>query len=123
MCVPFATYAEFESFIDPVDTCQPRKDAKSYTDRMLHHSPSSWRYFIRCVDDKLYSQKPVAFSPESEDDDVAHMFVDTLEENIKYLCKQCINPKNMKCTKDDAHDFIAATDSHICDSPLGKNTL
>ena len=39
-----------------------------------------------CFDDTLYSQQPVTFVKEFNDDDVAQIFIDTLEKNIKEIC-------------------------------------
>ena len=39
----------------------------------------------KCFDDTLYSQQPVTFVNEFHDDDVAKIFIDTLEKNIKEI--------------------------------------
>jgi len=44
MRVPFVAYADFESFIKPVDTCQPN-NSMSYTNKYQHHVPSSFCYY------------------------------------------------------------------------------
>ena len=44
--------------------------------------PSGFCYHIKCFDDILYSPEPVIFVKEYDDDDVAHIFIDTLEKNI-----------------------------------------
>ena len=44
---------------------------------------SSFCYHIKCFDDSLYKQNPVTFTAENADDDVAQIFVDTLEQNIR----------------------------------------
>ena len=41
MRVPFVIYADFESFIKPIDTCQPNPSG-SYTDQYQKHIPSSF---------------------------------------------------------------------------------
>ena len=40
-------------------------------------------YDIKYLDDTLYSQEPVTFEKVFGDDDVAQIFIDTLEKNIK----------------------------------------
>ena len=74
-------YADFESFLKPISTCLPNP-AESYTNKIQKHSPSSFCYHIKCFDDSLYKQNPVTFTAENEDDDVAQIFVGTLEQNI-----------------------------------------
>ena len=70
MRVPVIVYADFESFIPQLSTCQPNPD-NSYTKQYQKHIPSGFSYHIKCFDDKLYSQEPVAFVKEFNDDDVA----------------------------------------------------
>ena len=86
MRVPFIVYADFESFVKPM-TCQPNNN-KSYTNKYQYHVPSSFCYYIKCFDDDVYKQEPVLFTTENEDDDVAYIFIDKLEENIKQIYNQ-----------------------------------
>ena len=87
MRVPFIVYVDFKSFIKPTDTCQPHP-SKSYTTQYQKHTSSSFCYYIKCFDDDLYSHEPVTFTIENEHDDVAQIFVDTLEEHIKQIYKR-----------------------------------
>ena len=86
MRVPFIVYADFESFTTQLSTCQPNPD-ESYTKRYQKHTPSGFCYHIKCFDDILYSQELVIFVKENNDDDVAQIFIDTLEKNIKDIYK------------------------------------
>ena len=85
-------YADFESFTPQLSTCQPNPD-ESYTKRYQKHTPSGFCYHIKCFDDTLYSQEPVIFGKENDDDDVAQIFIDTLEKNIKDIYKKLKFPK------------------------------
>ena len=56
----------------------------------------------KCFDDTLYSQEPVSFVNEyDDDDDVAQIFIDTLEKNIKEIYKKFKFPKSMIMTMHD----------------------
>ena len=90
MLVPFIVYADFESFTPQLSTCQPNPD-KSYTKQYQKHIPSGLGYHIKRFDDTLYSQ--VTFIKEFNDDDVAQIFIDTLEKNIKDILKKFKLPK------------------------------
>ena len=85
MWVPFIVYANFESFTPQVLICQPNPE-KSYTKQYQKHIPSGFCYHIKCFDATLYSQ-PVACVKDFNDDDVAQIFIDTLEKNIKEIYK------------------------------------
>ena len=122
MRVPFVVYADFESFIKPIDTCQPNPNT-SYTNKYQKHVPSSFCYFIKCFDDDLYSQDPVMFTAENEDDDVAQIFIDTLIENIKDIYKRFKFPKRMIFGKKDKELYDSATVCHICEGELGTDRV
>jgi len=96
---PHVVYADFESFIKPINTCQP-DPCKSYAKKYQHNTPSSFCYYIKCFDEEVCSPKLVMYTAQSEDDDVAQKFVDMLEEDIKRIYKEHIKfPKEMKYTK------------------------
>jgi hypothetical protein len=122
MRVPFIVYADFESFIKPIDTCQP-DPSMSYTKQYQKHTPSSFCYHIKCFDDKIYSQEPVMFTAEKEDDDVAQIFFDTLEQNIKYNNKQFKFQKRMIFGASEQKKFDEATVCHICEQELGDDRV
>ena len=82
MRVSFIVYVDFESFTPQLPTCQLNPD-ESYTKQYQKHIPSGFCYHIKCFDDTLYSQEPVIFVKEYDDDDVAQICIDTLEKNIK----------------------------------------
>ena len=78
----FIIYADFESFRPQLSTCQPNPE-KSCTNQYQKHITSGFCYHIKCFGDTLYSQQPVTFIQEFSDDDVAQIFMDAPEKNIK----------------------------------------
>ena len=85
--VPFVIYADFESFTEPIDTCKPRSQYQK-------HKPCGFGYHIICFNDKLYSQEPVIYGAESEDDKVAQIFVEKLEfkDKIDLVSQKGVHP-------------------------------
>src|SRR5688572_17219211 len=122
MRVPFVVYADFESFIKPIDTCQPDPNT-SYTNKYQKHVPSSFCYYIKCFDDDIYSQAPVTFTAENEDDDVAQIFIDTLIENVKDIYNRFKFPKRMIFKRKDKELYDSATVCHICEGELGDDRV
>ena len=47
--VPFVVYADFESYIKPLDTWESNPEG-SYTKQYQKHEPSSFCYYIKCFD-------------------------------------------------------------------------
>ena len=113
MLVPFIAYADFESFTVQLSTCQPNPE-KSYTKQHQKHILSGFCYHITCFDDTLNSQQPVTFVKEFNDDDVAQIFIDTLEKNIKEIYKKFKFPKDMIMTRHDKFVYDNSTNCHIC---------
>ena len=78
--VPFIISADFESFIKPMQSCEPNPES-SYTKQYQKHEPSSFCYYIKCFDDEVYEPKLVNYTGE----DAAQKFVEMLEEDIKII--------------------------------------
>ena len=93
MRVPFIVYADFESFTPQLSTCQPNP-VKSDTKQYQKHTHTQ-RILLphKVFDDTFYSQQPVTFVKEFNDDDVAQILIDTLEKNIKEIYDKFKFPK------------------------------
>jgi hypothetical protein len=68
----------------------------------------------------VYCQEPVTFTAENESDDVAQIFIDTLEENIKDIYKFKFQQK-MVFTAADAKEYDAASVYHVGEQPFDSN--
>ena len=51
--VPFVIYADFESCIKSIHTCDQNPES-SYTKQYQKHEPISFYYYIKCFDNKIY---------------------------------------------------------------------
>jgi len=120
--VPFIVYADFESFIEPIHTCQPDPNT-SYTKQYQKHTPSSFYYYIKCFSDDVYKHEPVSYVAQGDDVNVAGKFFETLEAHIKKIYQQFKFPKSMTFTKDDEKRYKRATKCHICDGELGDDRV
>ena len=75
------------------------------------------------MNDTLHSQTPVTFIKEFNDDDVAQIFIDTLEKNIKEIYKKFKFPKSMIMTMHDKLVYDNSTLCNICNEELGKDKV
>ena len=82
----------------------------------LDHIPSSFSYYIKCFDDTVYEGKPVTYTAKNEDDDVAQIFLEKLEEDLRdiWRIKKYKDPADMIFTEEDKPNFDKATKCHIC---------
>ena len=122
MRVPFIVYADFESFIKPIDTCGPNPE-NSYTKQYQKHTPSSFCYYIKCFDDEVYYQNPVTYTASTENEDVAQIFVNMLEEDVKSIYKRFSTPKEMIFGAKEREEFDEAIECWICHGELGLETI
>ena len=105
--VLFLLYADFESFIKPLDTCGLNPEG-SYTKQYQKHEPSSFCYYIKCFDNEVYEPKLVSFTGE----DAAQKFVEMLEEDIKIIAN--IPEKKIIFCKEEKERFDKETKCWIC---------
>ena len=110
---PFFVYADFESFIKPIDTCNPNPN-KSYTKQYQKHTPSSFCYYIKCFDETTYPKKSVTYTAKTEDEDVAQIFTEMLEADIKAIYQMFETPKKMVFGEKEKTEFDVATQCWIC---------
>ena len=74
-------------------SCQHAKQTLTRATPSSVRNTSPADFVTTCFDDTLYSQQPVTFVKEFNDDDVAQIFIDTLEKNIidiykKFSCQK-----------------------------------
>ncbi|XP_022783261.1 uncharacterized protein LOC111324042 [Stylophora pistillata] len=120
MVMPFVIYADFESIIKPLHTVQPNHEI-CYTEKKQKHIPGSFCYFVKCSFDDRHS-KLVEYTAKSEDEDVAQIFFDMLQEEAKAIYKN--HPaKEMFFTDRDAVIFENATCCWLCEEDSKKEDM
>ena len=79
--VPFVIYADFESFIKSIHTCDLNPE-NSYTKQYQKHEPISFYYYIKCFDSKVYLPiKERSYTGKNAE----QVFLKYLEEDIKMI--------------------------------------
>ena len=61
--VPFAIYADFESFLKPISGCNPNPEISSTTKYQIHE-PISFSYYIKCFEDTVCDLEPRTYTGE-----------------------------------------------------------
>ena len=127
---PFAIYADFESLIKPMDSCDPDPN-HSYTKKYQKHEPISFSYYIKCFDNSLCKeifnddtkrkQLKGYTKTKPEDPDVIDVFIKWLEDDVKYIAN--IEPKKMIFTKEEEKQFNITSDCWICGEELGNDRV
>ena len=101
---PFVIYADFESFIKPMDSCDPDPN-KSYTKKCQKHKPSGFSYYIKSLyEDVKKSEKRTYIKTKEEEPDAEDVFVKWLEEDVKEIAN--IKPKKIIFTEEKKNNLI-----------------
>ena len=109
---PFTIYADFESLVKPLDTCEPNPN-KSYTLKYQKHEPVSFVYYIKSFNESVYKSKLRSYVKENkEDPDTIDVFINWLEEDVKIISELGNEP--MKITPEEQEQFNQASNCWIC---------
>ena len=109
---PFAIYADFESLLKPLDTCEPNPN-KSYTLKYQKHEPLSFVYYIKSFNESVYKSTLRKYVKENEEDpDPIDVFINWLEEDVKIIAE--LGNEKMKITAEEEEQFKQASNCWIC---------
>ena len=113
---PFAIYADFESIVKPLDTCEPDPN-KSYTLKYQKHEPVSFVYYIKSFNESVYKSKLRSYVKENEENpDVIDVFINWLEEDVKIISE--LGNEKMIITAEEQEQFNQASNCWICKKKL-----
>ena len=106
--VPFVIYADFESCIKSIHTCDLNPKS-SYTKQYQKHEPISFYYYIKCFDSKVYLPiKERSYMGKNAE----QVFLKYLEEDIKMIAN--IPRKKMIFGKEEEERYNEETKFWIC---------
>ena len=109
---PFTIYADFESLLKPLNTCEPDPN-KSYTLKYQKHEPLSFVYYIKSFDESVYKSTLRKYIKENEEDpDPIDVFINWLESDVKIISGLGNEP--MKITEEEQEQFNQASNCWIC---------
>ena len=114
--VPFIIYADMESLIKPIQSCEPNPRG-SYTKKYQKHEPISYSYYIKCFDDNVFSQEPKTYTGLG----AMQKFVESLEEDIKIIAN--IPEVDMIFGKEKTERFNEETKCWICKGELNNDKV
>ena len=106
--VPFVIYADIESLLEPIQRCKPNPRG-SYTEKFQKHKPISFSYYIKCLDDNVFSREPTTYTGL----DAPQKFVESLEKDVIEIANIPVVGKIFK--KGDRERYNEATKCWICD--------
>ena len=115
--IPFVVYADFECFTKPLNNCSPNPE-NSYTYNYQKHEPSGFCLYIKGIVPNI-KIKPIIYTKNNNDDNVAEIFVNKLEEVTKSIYNDFyLRPKPLCLTKEEKISFNKENFCHICKMEL-----
>ena len=109
---PFAVYADFESIVKPIESCEPDPN-RSYTKKYQKHEPVSFVYYIKSFNENVYPSTKRTYIKENEEDpDVIDVFINWLEEDVKIISE--LGNRKMIISKEEEEQFKQASNCWIC---------
>ena len=120
--VPFVVYADFECFTKPMNSCCPNpKDSYNYN--YQKHEPSGFCFYAKSIVPGIHI-KPIIYTKNSEDEDIAKIFVEKITEVTKgiyndFYCR----PKPLKLNSKEQKLFEKAKTCHICSCELKNDKV
>ena len=119
--LPFVIYADFESFIIPINTCQPNPE-KSFTQIYQKHEPNSFCIYLKTLDKMKSNFKPILYTKKTPDEDVSEKFIECVVKLTHKIYKDYYQKtKPLVLTKEEEKEFQSATICHICEEKLSTD--
>ncbi len=120
--VPFVVYADFESFVSPLDV-EEKDSNKSYTTQYQSHIPSGFCYTIKCMDETVYPTKTVLKTASYEGEDMGKLFVETLSKDFKPIYDILKTPKPMIMSDFDKTAYKKSEKCYACGIQFGGERI
>ncbi|CAB3991572.1 Hypothetical predicted protein, partial [Paramuricea clavata] len=111
--VPFVIYADFECYIEGMDTVGQNPN-RSSTAQYQKHSPSGFSYYVKCFDDSVYKPRLVHHTQQYVGEDVTKKFVDMLEEEVRDIYNRFKFKEPIKIFFEDVKNYERATVCYAC---------
>lgn len=122
MRVPFVIYADFESYLQRVYSCEPSPD-RSFTNAKQHHRPMGFKYKIVSLLDEEHEEFIYIAKNSDEVENIGLVFVREVEKEVRKLYEKHKFKKPMKITDEEEQQHKAVTQCHICEKELGDDKV
>ena len=120
--VPSSVYADFESFIKPIQHAE-QDPSKSFTNKYQNHVPSGFCYVIKCMDKSVYPTKTVLKTASHEGEDMGKLFVETLSEDLRPIYEILKTPKPIIMTDSEKNQHKKSDSCYACGIKFGTTRV
>ena len=120
--IPFVVYGDFECFTKTMNSCTPNPK-EPYNYNYQKHEPSGFCFYVKSIVPGIHI-KPIIYTKNSEDEEIAKIFVEKIAEVTKgiyndFYCR----PKPLKLNSEEQKSFQQAKNCHICGCELKEDKV
>ena len=120
--IPFVVYGDFECFTKTMNSCTPNPK-ESYNYNYQKHEPSGFCFFVKSIVPGIHI-KPIIYTKNSEDKEIAKIFVKKIAEVTKSIYNDFYcRPKTLRLTSEEQKLFEQAKTCHICSCELKNDKV
>ena len=120
--IPFVVYADFECFTKTINSCNPNPK-ESYNYNYQKHEPSGFCFYVKSIVPGIHI-KPIIYTKNSEDENIAKIFVEKIVEVTKSIYNDFYcRPKPIRLNSEEQKLFQQAKTCHICSCELKNDKV
>ena len=120
--IPFVVYGDFECFTKTMNSCTPNPK-ESYNYNYQKHEPSGFCFYVKSIVPGIHI-KPIIYTKNSEDENIAKIFVEKIAEVTKSIYNDFYcRPKPLRLTSEEQKLFEQAKTCHICSCQLKNDKV
>ena len=120
--IPFVVYGDFECFTKTMNSCTPNPK-ESYNYNYQKHEPSGFCFYVKSIVPGIHI-KPIIYTKNSEDKEIAKIFVEKIAEVTKSIYNDFYcRPKPLRLTSEEQKLFEQAKTCHICSCELKNDKV
>ena len=120
--IPFVVYADFECFTKPMNSCSPNPK-ESYNYNYQKHETSGFCFYVKSIVPGIHI-KPIIYTKNFEDEDIAKIFLEKITEVTKGIYNDFYSrPKTIKLNSEEQKLFEESKTCHICSGELKNDKV
>ncbi len=111
--VPIVVYADFECFVNPLET-EEKDPTQSHTTKYQSHVPSGFCYTFKSAHEDIFPTKTVLRTASYEGEDMGKLFVETLTEDLRPIYEILKTPKPIVISDSEKDQHKKSDSCYAC---------
>ena len=111
--VPIVVYADFECFVNPLET-EEKDPTQSHTTKYQSHVPSGFCYTFKSAHEDIFPTKTVLRTASYEGEDMGKLFVETLTEDLRPIYEILKTPKPIVMSDSEKDQHKKSDSCYAC---------